>query len=227
MQTGLLDLWQQMGTVAQIVIVLLLFMSVVAIAIGVDRLRVLILPRGKARDYARSLQEHLDHGRFDQAVELDPRGTTPMSRVVSTGLRHYLGVRDEAPSRDELVVSTQATLDRAISAESSRLRRGLGALATIGSTAPFVGLFGTVVGIINSFSQLANPDGEHLDAISAGIAEALVATAVGIMVAVPAVVLFNYFAETADRIETALGEASSAFVEIVRRRGWSGARSEE
>ena len=104
--------------------------------------------------------------------------------------------------------------------EGSLLRRGLGPLATIGSTAPFVGLFGTVVGIINAFAEIGRTGVGGMETVSAGIAEALVATALGIVVAVPAVVLFNYFSVRAEAAETDLGEAASALLDALRRAGW-------
>ncbi len=105
-------------------------------------------------------------------------------------------------------------------AEGTELRRGLGALATIGSTAPFVGLFGTVVGIINSFAEIARTGSGGMETVSAGIAEALVATALGILVAVPAVVLFNYFSSKVEAVEAALASGASAVLDAMRRDGW-------
>jgi len=95
------------------------------------------------------------------------------------------------------------TLRRGVLSTGTTLRRGLGLLATVGSTAPFVGLVGTVAGIINAFEQLSNSQQAGVGMVSSGIAEALVTTALGIAVAIPAVWLFNYLTQ---RIATLLAD---------------------
>lgn len=221
MEHGFWDMFQRMGSVATAVVIVLVLMSVVAIAIAIDRARTILTARSRGATFAADVDRHLAAGDLEEAAKVDRARTSPVSRVVGAGLTAFLSSRTRAPSRDELLAAVDDALSVAIVAETNRLRRGLGALATIGSTAPFVGLFGTVVGIIDSFGQLASGEGSHLDRVSGGIAEALVATALGILVAVPAVMLFNFFADRAESTEASLRESAGALLSHVRRAAWA------
>jgi biopolymer transport protein ExbB/TolQ len=98
------------------------------------------------------------------------------------------------------------------------MKRGLGALASVGSTAPFVGLFGTVMGIVNAFGEIGKTGSAGFATVSAGIAEALVTTAFGIGVAIPAVMLFNYFTSRVEEVATDITESASALIDHLRKR---------
>ena len=100
----------------------------------------------------------------------------------------------------------------------AEMKKGLGGLATIGSTAPFIGLFGTVVGIIHAFDGIASSGSGGLAAVSGGIAEALVATALGILVAIPAVMAFNYFTGTLERFHVEMNTSSTQLVDFLSKR---------
>ena len=135
-----------------------------------------------------------------------------VAQVVSAGMLEYNGARqsgNDPASSLELVTSAleNSKVDALI-----EMKRGLGILATIGSTAPFIGLFGTVVGIINSFRGIAATGSGGMAAVSGGIAEALVATALGIFVAIPAVVAFNHFTGMLERFQAEMNQASSELV---------------
>jgi len=138
-----------------------------------------------------------------------------MAQVVSAGLVEYEGVRQtggDSASSLELVTSA---LEDSKAEMLLQLKRGLGGLATIGSTAPFIGLFGTVVGIINAFRGIAATGSGGMAAVSGGIAEALVATALGIFVAIPAVVSFNNFTGRLERFQVEMNRASSQLVNFL------------
>ena len=138
-----------------------------------------------------------------------------VAQVVTAGIQEYNGTQqtdtDVATSR-ELV---EDALERSKTDALIEMRRGLGALATIGSTAPFIGLFGTVVGIINAFRGIAATGSGGMSAVSGGIAEALVATALGIFVAIPAVVAFNAFTGTLERFQVEMNQASTQLVNFL------------
>lgn len=140
-----------------------------------------------------------------------------VAQVVSAGLIEYDGAKqvggDPAASL-ELVTSA---LEHGKIEALIEMRRGLGALATIGSTAPFIGLFGTVVGIINAFRGIAATGSGGMAAVSGGIAEALVATALGIFVAIPAVVAFNHFTGMLERFQVEMNQASNEIVNVLFR----------
>jgi biopolymer transport protein ExbB/biopolymer transport protein TolQ len=138
-----------------------------------------------------------------------------IAQVVSAGLEQYDGAKalgSDPTTSLELV--TSALEHRKLEA-LIELRRGLGMLATIGSTAPFIGLFGTVVGIINAFQGIAATGSGGMAAVSGGIAEALVATALGIFVAIPAVVAFNHFTGTLERFQVEMNQASNEVVNVL------------
>jgi biopolymer transport protein ExbB/biopolymer transport protein TolQ len=214
-----------MGWIAKGVVLLLAVMSVITVAVAIDRVLAVIRPRAKGRLYSEAVQKHLDKGDFEQAAKVPTTGAGPMAQVVSAGVAEYLDARTEAPTIEYAIVAVESTLARTVDVETAKLRRGLGALATIGSTSPFIGLFGTVVGIVNAFRQIARTGSGGLGAVSAGIAEALVTTAFGILVAIPAVVLFNYFTGQVDALSGAMTQAASVVVDFVRKAGWAGTRA--
>jgi biopolymer transport protein ExbB/biopolymer transport protein TolQ len=133
--------------------------------------------------------------------------------VVSSGLKEFAAHQgNNEISADEMAASERA-LERAIAVKTAELKRGLAGLATVGSTAPFVGLFGTVVGIIGAFQALKNNESAGIGAVGGAIAEALVATAFGILVAVPAVWLFNYFTNKVTSFSVEMENSASELVD--------------
>src|SRR5262249_20024656 len=120
----------------------------------------------------------------------------------------------------EVVDASKRALQRATAIKIAEFRRGLSGLATIGSTAPFVGLFGTVFGIIDSFVGMGKESSSGISAVAGGIAEALVTTAVGLAVAVPAVWLFNYFTSKGDNFIVEMGNSSAELIDFfLKQRG--------
>jgi len=138
-----------------------------------------------------------------------------VARVVSAGLLEYDGVRQIGGNPVESLELVTSALEDSKAETMIQMKRGLGVLATIGSTAPFVGLFGTVVGIINAFRGIAATGSGGMAAVSGGIAEALVATALGIFVAIPAVVAFNLFTGRLEKYQVEMNRASSQVVNFL------------
>ena len=137
-----------------------------------------------------------------------------IARVVSAGLIEYDA--DKADFRDshDLVGAVGRALERSVSLTAAEMKKGIGGLATIGSSAPFIGLFGTVIGIVNAFTGIAQSGSGGLAAVSAGIAEALITTAFGIMVAVPAVMAFNYFTTRLERFQIEMSNSSAELLDF-------------
>jgi len=135
-----------------------------------------------------------------------------VAQVVLAGVSEYEGARQSGGDTASSLELVTSALEDAKAEMMLLLKRGLGALATIGSTAPFIGLFGTVVGIINAFRGIAATGSGGMAAVSGGIAEALVATALGIFVAIPAVVSFNQFTGKMERFQVEMNRASSQLV---------------
>jgi biopolymer transport protein ExbB/biopolymer transport protein TolQ len=120
-------------------------------------------------------------------------------------------------SGEEIEASRRA-LERAEAIVHAELKRGISSLATIGSTAPFVGLFGTVVGIINAFKGISTEKSTGLGAVAGGISEALVTTAVGLFVAIPAVWMYNYFTSKIEAFDVEMGNSSSELIDYFLKR---------
>jgi len=176
------------------VIIILLLMSIYIIAVGIERWLTYNKAKTESRLYAPKVAQALKNNNMDEAISIsDKHKNSHLAMVVSSGLKEFGAHQGNSEiSGDELEASKRATA-RAMAVKTAELKKGLSGLATVGSTAPFVGLFGTVVGIIGAFVALAANETAGIGAVGAAIAEALIATAFGIAVAVPAVWLFNYF----------------------------------
>jgi biopolymer transport protein ExbB/TolQ len=203
MELSIVELWRATGPVARGVVVLLGGMSLGATAVAVDKWL-------RLRRAERASSEFLARWR-------DTRTTTELVRLaaghaaspVATLVRQLCDASaTDVDTRREL---HDRIVRRELLASNDQLRRGLGVLATVGSTAPFVGLFGTVVGIINAFHEIGATGHGGIDTVSTGIAEALVTTAFGIMVAIPAVWLFNHLSQRIGRQLSALETAAEDF----------------
>jgi biopolymer transport protein ExbB len=164
------------------VLFLLLGLSVVSVAVMVER-ALFLRERGDADSLARELEALLKGGDVDGARRAVAGRTAPAALVAAAGFRHY----------DRGSESVGAAMAGAKARLRMDLERNLGVLGTLGNNAPFIGLFGTVLGIIKAFADLSKNSGGGAGAVMAGISEALVATAVGLMVAIPAVIAFNFF----------------------------------
>ncbi|HHO52523.1 MAG TPA: MotA/TolQ/ExbB proton channel family protein [Deltaproteobacteria bacterium] len=161
---------------------LLVFMSVLVVAISFERALYFVRDATDRRGLQTAFDEYLDGGRSEHFRDQIDKLKGYQARVLTSGLQ--LAPHGGSKAAEKAMAST-------ITAEKVRMERGLSVIATVGSNAPFVGLFGTVLGIIKAFHDLAVNTTEASEAVMAGISEALVATAVGLMVAIPAVVLYN------------------------------------
>ncbi|MGO1540192.1 MAG: tonB-system energizer ExbB [Luteimonas sp.] len=151
----------------------------------------------------------------DAADEAALQEQAPRTLVEATTaeLRLSAGVGDKAGIRERVA----SRLERLEAAHARHLRRGTGVLATIGATAPFVGLFGTVWGIMNSFIGIAESNTTNLAVVAPGIAEALLATGLGLVAAIPAVVVYNHFTRTQGGLRGLLGDLSAGIQQLVSR----------
>ncbi|MGE0679725.1 MAG: MotA/TolQ/ExbB proton channel family protein [Candidatus Binatia bacterium] len=192
MQFSLVELWQAMGLLAKSVVIILMGMSLLSLAVAVEKWLFLRRAAHEAARFLRVWREQMAvQGYLAAMAVAEQYPQCPTAQVAAVGTRIFQGAPD--------AFQRSAVYDRAVRREivttGSTLRRGLGLLATVGSTAPFVGLFGTVIGIVNAFQNMAASGQGGLGVVSAGIAEALVATALGIGVAIPAVWLFNFLTQ--------------------------------
>jgi len=134
------------------------------------------------------------------------------------GLQEFRAHQLSSEIPGEAIEASQRALERAEAIVHAELKRGVPSLATIGSTAPFVGLFGTVVGIINAFAGMATEKSTGIGAVAGGISEALVATAIGLFVAIPAIWMFNYFTSRVEAFSVEMGNSSSELIDYFIKR---------
>ena len=209
------ELLRNVGVFGAAVICCLIALSFFSVAVMVDKYRRFRAASRETQVFKAEFTKFLHGGEVQEliaAVQLHQK--SHLAQVVSAGILEYDGVRASGgdPSVSHELV-TDALRD-SMSETLVQLKQGLGFLATIGSTAPFVGLFGTVAGIINAFRNIAATGSGGMSVVSGGIAEALVTTALGIFVAIPAVAAFNYFT---GRIENFHIEMNRASTQVVNR----------
>lgn len=222
-QFDMLSMWRSMGIVAKAVVIGLFVMSAWSIGVMIDRWLAFSAARKQSRTFAPLVAGALREGKMDEAVRIAERHKkSHLAKVVTAGLQEFQAHQAAAISGEELEASKRA-LERASAIVHAELKRGLSGLATIGSTAPFVGLFGTVVGIINAFHGIAAEKATGLAAVAGGISEALVTTAIGLFVAVPAVWMYNYFTSRVEAFDVEMDNSSSELIDyFVKRSGAAG-----
>lgn len=171
------------------VIIVLLLMSIYSMAITFERYLTFKSASRQSREFVPKVSEMLKTSHLSEALQLSREyKKSHLAVVVNSGLQELTATTGRNPLR-----KAKRALRRAAAMKTADLQRGLSSLATVGSTAPFVGLFGTVVGIINAFTKMNEAQSAGIAVISGAIAEALITTAFGLVVAIPAVWMFNYF----------------------------------
>jgi len=215
------SLWKQMGVMAKIVVVILFIMSGWSIGVLIDRWMAFSAARKQSRAFAPAVAGALREGKIEEAIRVAERNKkSHLAKVVTAGLQEFKAHSDSAEIPGEQIEASKRALERAEAIVHAELKRGLGGLATIGSTAPFVGLFGTVVGIINAFKGIESQKATGLGAVAGGISEALVTTAIGLFVAIPAVMMFNYFTGRVESFDVEMDNSSSELIDyFLKKRG--------
>jgi biopolymer transport protein ExbB/biopolymer transport protein TolQ len=220
---GIWDIWQQMGFLAKSIAIGLILMSIYSLGLFIERYLLFRAAKKQSIDYLPLATKALREGNYGQAVEMAKRfNKSHLAKVLAAGLQQYTFEKQEQPAHDA-VESVRLAVERAAALTTAEMKRGLGGLATIGSTAPFVGLLGTVIGIINAFTGMAQTGSGGIGAVSAGIAEALINTAVGLGVAIPAVWMFNYFQGQIEFFGIEMANSSSELVDFFQKRQAQGA----
>ena len=214
----LIGMWNQMGWVAKAIGVVLVFMSMWSFGVAIERYYTFSQARKQSKLYAPQVAKHLKEGRLKDAIAISQSKSyqySHLAKVVLAGLQEYQFQQDANTglSREDLVDTVRRAIQRATALTSNDLKKGIPSLATIDATAPFVGLLGTVVGIITAFQGIASTGSGGLGAVSAGISEALVETALGLVVAIPAVWLYNYFSGRLEYFNVEMDNSSSELVD--------------
>jgi biopolymer transport protein ExbB/biopolymer transport protein TolQ len=220
MQFTLTELWHHMGLFARLVVYVLFAMSLSSIVVMAERLVSFAKSNRDSRKFATALASAIEKNGLDEAAKAKPPPKTigHLGRVLTSGLGAYTMTRTAGTTPDLTIESVARGLERQAQREQQNLKRGLNLLATVGSTAPFVGLLGTVVGIINAFQQMAATGSGGLATVSAGISEALITTAFGLLVAIPAVMAYNYMQGWVDARMVDMTESSNELLDHVARK---------
>ena len=221
----LMSMWKQMGWGARGIGFGLFVMSAWSIGVMIDRWIAFSAARKQSRQFAPAVAGALREGKIDEAIHIAERHKkSHLAKVVTAGLQEFQAHQLSAEIPGEEIEASKRALDRAGAIVHAELKRGLSGLATIGSTAPFVGLLGTVVGIINAFRGISAEKSTGLAAVAGGIAEALVLTALGLFVAIPAVWMYNYFTTKVDGFDVEMDNSSSELIDYFLKRSQARAR---
>lgn len=196
------------------VIVILFIQSVYSIAVMVERILTYRAAKEQSRQFAPRVAQALKNDRIEEAISIsDKHKKSHLAMVVSSGLQEFRAHEGGSEISGDEIDASKRALQRAIAIKTSDFKRGLSGLATVGSTAPFVGLFGTVFGIIGAFQGMKNAETAGIAAVAGGISEALFTTALGIGVAVPAVMLFNYFTSKVQGFVVEMDNSASELID--------------
>src|SRR6185312_6873035 len=216
-----ISLWRQMGWLARIIVIILGIMSAWSIGVMIDRWMAFNAARKQSRAFAPAVAGALREGKIDEAIRVAERNKkSHLAKVVTAGLQEFKAHGESTEIPGEQIEASKRALERTEAIVHAELKRGLGSLATIGSTSPFVGLFGTVVGIINAFREITTQHQTGIGAVAGGISEALVTTAIGLAVAIPAVMMFNYLTGRVEAFDVEMDNSSSELIDyFLKRRG--------
>jgi biopolymer transport protein ExbB len=216
------SMWAQMGLTAKAVVVLLAVMSMWSFGVMVDRYIAFSQARKQSREFAPAVAGCLREGKIEEAISVaEQNKRSHLAKVVVAGLQEYRSQGASTELSGEHIESSRRACERAEAIVNAELKRGLSGLATIGATAPFVGLFGTTIGIINAFQGMSTEQTAGLSAVAGGISEALIATAFGLFVAVPAVWAYNAFTNRVESFQIEMTNSSSELLDyfVKKQRG--------
>jgi len=218
----LLGLIERMSGPAIGVGIILIIMSMWSIGVAIERFFTFNQARNQSKMFAPQVAKHLKDQRLKDAIALAQSKNyrySHLAKVVLAGLQEYQFHQETNTglSREDLLDTVRRSIQRAAALTASDLKKGIYALATIGSTAPFVGLLGTVVGVIKAFEGIAASGSGGIGAVSGGIAEALIETALGLVVAIPAVWFYNYLTGRVEYFNVEMDNSSSELVDYFIR----------
>ena len=212
------ELWEQMGLSVRLLMGILALMSMWSVGVFFERLFTYNQAAKQSKDFAPQVAKHLKDNKVKDAITMAKSQKfkySHLGKVVLAGLQEYQFQQDTGVSlaKDDVVDSIRRAIARASALTSGDMKKGMGALATIGSTAVVVGLLATTLGVINAFQGIAATGSGGLGAVSGGISEALVGTAIGLFVAIPAVWFFNYLTGRLEHFTTEMDNSSSELVD--------------
>ena len=222
-----LEMWHHMGWLDKGVVSLLVLMSIYSLWVMIDRTILFSKAKRYSLAFVMALRDRMAKRDLNGALNLSKaEPQSPIAKVIFEALTEYRDGLDaiaktgpDEVGEFDVVDAVNRAIDRVKEREIANMKKGLGGLASISSAAPFIGLFGTVIGIINAFQAMAASGQGGLGAVSKGITEALITTAAGLLVAIPAVMAFNYFTNTIEQFVVDMNDVSSELISYVLREG--------
>jgi len=221
MQFGLVEMWQAMGPVAKAVSIILIALSIVSLYLFIERQLVFRKARNKSKQVAPKLADMLKKGLVQEALTLSSKKENKgshLARVTAAGIKEFLEGKEASLSLEEQIETAQRGCERASTIFTQELKRGLNTLATIATSAPFIGLFGTIAGIINAFRGMALTGSGGIGAVAGGISEALVTTAFGIGVAIIALWCYSSLNSKIEVYDAEMSNTTSQIVDFFMRK---------
>jgi biopolymer transport protein ExbB len=218
MDWGLIGMWHSMSGIARGVVIVLFIMSARSFMVMITRGLRYSIARKQSVAFIHQVADAMRDGNLDEVVSVAERNKkSPIASIVATGVVEFQSALPSV-SNEKAIELARRGLDRSCASTHAELKRGLSGLATIGATAPFVGLFGTVIGITHAFRGSSIGPATALSGVAAGIAEALVTTALGLIVAVPAVWCYNYFTDKMELFDLDMANSSMELVSYLATR---------
>jgi biopolymer transport protein ExbB/TolQ len=216
MEMGPVHLWAQMTILARGVVITLLLLSIWSLYVTIERVLVFRKARKQSLAFAKQASMLFAQDRAQEALDTARKQKwSHVARVTQAGLIQFDFEKTQAAGAGhDSIEAAKRAIERETLITYSDLKKGVGSLATIATTAPFIGLFGTVIGIMNAFAGMAKTGSGGIAAVSGGIAEALVTTALGLFVAIPAAWMFNYFTNTLERFQVEMSNSSSELIDF-------------
>lgn len=221
MQFGLLEMWNAMAFMAKAVAILLIFLSIISIYYFIERQVVFARAKSKSKQVAPKLAQLLKEGKVQEALTLSSKKeykVSHLARITAAGIAEFLEGKEHGLSFEEQIETALRGCDRAKNIYSQELKKGLNTLATIATSSPFIGLFGTIGGIINAFRGMALTGSGGIGAVAQGIAEALVTTAFGIGVAIIALWCHSMLITKIDLYEAEMSNTASQIIDFFIRK---------
>ncbi|MGH7533896.1 MAG: MotA/TolQ/ExbB proton channel family protein, partial [Gemmatimonadales bacterium] len=220
MSVDLMSLWHSMGYFAKFIVFTLFAMSVFSLTVAFNKWMLVRKSQRATRKFAPEFSRAIQEEQLETAIRLAEKNkVSHISRVLGEALGEVKPLlSDKATITAADINSAERAVERQMLIVLSDFKRGLGILGTVGATAPFVGLLGTTMGIVNSFSAMAAGGagaGGGLSGMMAGIAEALITTAFGLIVAIPAVWLYNYFATKVENLTVEMTVSSKELIDYL------------
>jgi biopolymer transport protein TolQ len=223
MEFGLAHSFMSMSLLAKGVVIVLALMSIYSIGLMIERYLTFNAAKKESLRFATQATQLLKQNKLKEIIAASKNyKKSHLAKVLSAGIYEFTYETENpgAAAGFDVVEAARRNIERSATMTSAEFKRGLGGLATIGTTAPFIGLFGTVVGIIHAFQGMAVTGSGGLGSVSAGIAEALITTAFGLFVAIPAVWMYNYFMNKIERFNVEMSNSANELLDyFIKQRG--------